>query len=56
LSLIEQEREKNESIPNINWFQLLGLKNFTEVLDLISNSMPISKQQAKNVQISPYRP
>jgi hypothetical protein len=50
------KREKNESIPNINWFQLLGLKNFTEVLDLISNSMPISKQQAKNVQISPYRP
>jgi len=52
-----KEREKNESILNINWFQLLGLKNFTEVLDLkkkihylISNSMPISKQQAKNVQ------
>jgi hypothetical protein len=51
--MITREKEK-ESIPNINWLQLLGLNNFTEeVLDLkkkdhylISNSMPISKQQA----------
>jgi len=32
--MITREK-KNESIPNITWFQLLGLNNFTkEVLDL----------------------
>jgi hypothetical protein len=32
--MITREKEK-ESIPNINWLQLLGLNNFTEeVLDL----------------------
>jgi hypothetical protein len=31
--MVTREKE-NESIPNINWLQLLGLDNFTEeVLD-----------------------
>jgi hypothetical protein len=37
--MITREK-KNESIPNINWFQLLGLNNFTkEVLDLKKKSL-----------------
>jgi hypothetical protein len=37
--MVTREKE-NESIPNINWLQLLGLNNFTEeVLHLKKRSL-----------------
>jgi hypothetical protein len=58
-------REKiNERIPNINWFQLLGLNNFTkEVLDLkrkfiilLVTRCQFPNNRPKIYKISPYRP